>query len=197
MRWSKEALDLLRQRGLRERDLGEGRAILDEAYLKLKVLEQCDRSIFYILGRFYFGSLAYYHYREGDSGLASEMLDKAEQSVIKAIEENELLMPCAPLLVDIPLQRARLARHAKQWNVMQHHLERLVDIQEGSLPLCVLSDGRRVDYEMLTEFFAGIDSDETSQQMVESLVDAGKRRKMAYRFVSSLYIPSGFSVLLS
>lgn len=132
---------------LRKKRLEDGSRALAAAWKKSEPLAQQHPSIRDLLGRFYWGAVAYLEYLEGRHDSAIRCLDAAKEAVIRAIDTRFFLLPMAPLLTDIPLQKARVALRRRRCSRFEEALLELRAIQLDRRPLCVLSSGDPIHYE--------------------------------------------------
>jgi len=107
---------------LRRGDAAAGGAILARAARHRDVPDSDYPGVIHVLNRFYHGAVAYYKYQIGDLVGAERELDEAGLAIRRAIEANPILLPIAPMMVDIPLQKARIARSRRDWGAMAQHL---------------------------------------------------------------------------
>jgi hypothetical protein len=143
--------------------------------------------VYHVLGRFYHGELAYYHYVTGDLPRAEREMDAAAASVRRAIETHRFLLPIAPLVVDIPLQKARIARRRRDWAGMEAQLDAMYRMETGAVPLLVLADGTGVDYAALGRHFAGMDLGDHQRRPANRMLDVGCRLLELRRLTLRLY----------
>lgn len=132
---------------LREGQLDEGASLLARMDAHRRAIARTQPGVYHTLGRFYHGEQAYYLYRIGDLSAADHELDLAAASVAEAIEQHAFLIPLAPLVIDIPLQKARLARSRQDWRGMEQQLRVMYEMEAGIRPLCVLRDGTAIGYD--------------------------------------------------
>jgi len=67
---------------LRRRKIGLGLELLRDVEVSLAKLERTSPVFFHVLGRWYFGALAYYYYCTEDFARAFQTLDKANNAVV-------------------------------------------------------------------------------------------------------------------
>ena len=160
---------------LRKGNIEEGRTLLRQVDEHRRQIRPELPGIFHVLGRFYHGEMAYYEYQMGNMAGAHRELDEAALSVQRAIETHDFLFPIAPLMVDIPLQKARIARRLRDWMGMERHLQAMYEMEVGDSPLCVLTDGTIVSYQFLEDRFKSLDLNERQRHAVESRLDRRTR----------------------
>jgi len=188
--WTNEALRLLRAHELGDDRLSKAAALLGRAAEETRALVGADPAAYGVFGRFYFGTLAYYHYCYSDFELASRALDHANSCLVAAVHEQRCLLPATPLNADLPLQKARIALRRRLWREMALHLGELRDMQADRQPLCVLEDGTPVYYRTLGSVFAAAGELTTEQQKaVGNLLDKSQRLRAVNRRIQQLYTP--------
>lgn len=187
---AKAALDQLRDAARGAARLARAEALLDLVDRRMQVLAKQDLVSRGVLGRFYAGTVAYYHYCRGDLARAAAALDEAQAHLVAAVDAERALLPALPLSADIPLQKARIARRQRHWSEMRRHLRQLCDVQAGRRPLCVLSDGKEVTYELLGRLYGDRSRFSREQQRaIADLIDLDQRLAWANRRVQDLFAP--------
>ena len=166
---------------LRQHNLGPPR--LELAREKLRLVSphvELGGVLAHLLGRFFWGTEAYYHYCLGNLAQAECILDRAGEHLRHAIDTERGLIPCAPLNSDIPLQRARIAHRQGNWARTIEELSLLADLESGRLPLQKCSDGLSVTYPLIeTMCCTGLSMRGSDGQAVREYLDE------AYRIRSS------------
>jgi hypothetical protein len=175
---------------LRRGQLGPGRDLLARIDACRRVLLRDSPSIGHVLSRFYYGALSYLYYADGDYPGAVSALEQAADSLRAAIGISSFLLPLAPILSDIPLKRAALARRALQWDEMQEHLIELLEMGLDQRPLCVLHDGSAIHYRDLHAFLSPLPLSEEERDALRNLADDRLRLVVTRRSIEHLYAPS-------
>lgn len=176
---------------LREGGIDEGAALLAEVREFRDGIRESHPGVFHVLGRFYHGENAYYEYLIGNLAEAEREMDAAAASVRAAMELHPFLLPLAPLIVDIPLQKARIARRENDWPLMARRLAEMLEMEMEARPLCVLSDGREIGYGTLREFFAGMELEPGQRAAVDRLMSRDDRLREFRRLTTRLYALPG------
>ena len=143
--------------------------------------------VFHVLGRFYHGVVAYYEYQTGNLTAADREMEYAAAAVRQSLEAHRFLLPFAPLITDIPLQKARIARRERDWRAMERHIDTMYEMETGSRPLCVLANGTVVDYSLLDGYFRSLDLGEDQRSAVEKLMRLQTRLGEFLRLTLRLY----------
>jgi len=182
---------------LRRGDAAAGGAILARAARHRDVPDSDYPGVIHVLNRFYHGAVAYYKYQIGDLVGAERELDEAGLAIRRAIEANPILLPIAPMMVDIPLQKARIARSRRDWGAMAQHLAAMRRMETGDRPLCTLSDGMVIDYASLGSYLRGVVHGEHQQAAMRRLLDANARLRGFRRLTTKLYALPGLVDLRS
>lgn len=176
---------------MRRGRLEEGREILAEVEADCRRLAAKEASLAHVLGRFYFGSLAYYDFRIGNWSAADRDLGAAGDSIRAAVDSERFLMPFAPLIADIPMKRARLACEQHRWDDMAAELEFLRDIKLDRRPICTLGDGSAVHHHSIASLLAESPSFPDQHRLaLRYLSEPGFRRDHLARTVEDAYTPS-------
>lgn len=140
-----------------------------------------------VVGRWYHGVLAYYHYVLGDLERATGELDRGFESVRASIEAHPFLMSLAPHCMDLRMQEARVARRRKQWRRMHDYLTLVRKMVFGEEPFCVLSNGTPIDLPALKRYFDSLPLDEDASSRVAEFFDERKKSIRFDRFSLKLY----------
>jgi hypothetical protein len=181
-------------RSFRARRLEEGWSQLRQAE-ELRTALVSDPSLFHVLGRFYFGVLAYAGFCREDFQLAGGALQEALDSIRKALETEEFLIPFAALTTDMLLKRAQVARAQCLWHEMAHALAALADIARDHQPLCVLSGGRSIFHSTIGDFLARLPRPlQAAERATPYLSDATLRVGQIENLAQSLYALPGFVI---
>ena len=134
---------------LRRREMEEGLARLDRARSRWEPLRDSSPAIYHVLGRYYHGALAYWHYCVDDFPRADESLRQALDAVRLAVEAEPFLLPFAAVSMDIPLKQAQIARALRRWREMRERLAAIRDTVQDRAPLFTLSDGTPIYHHTL------------------------------------------------
>lgn len=122
-------------------------------------------------------------------------MNAAAASVGNAIEVHRFLTPIAPMVVDVPLQRARLAKAELDWNAVRRELTIMRDMQVGRRPLVELRDGTEVTYTTIGDYCASLDVPAELRARFRELLDPDERLRDFRRHSSKLYVVPGLMVL--
>jgi hypothetical protein len=174
---------------LRRQQIRVGKELLEEVESRLERLEGVPPSVLLVMKRFFWATLAYYHYCVGDLDRAERTLDLAQQAVVSAIEAAPFLLPLALHCHEFRLQHARVARRRRRWSEMREHLQAVRAMLENRIPLCTLSDSRPVYLSALTESLRSIPSLDLEE--IESLrffLDEEHRHECIGASLMSLYV---------
>ncbi len=174
---------------LRRGELDESTRLLAQVAAHREEIREVRPAVFHVLGRFYHGEHAYYEYLTGNTAAAEREMDAAADSVRRAIGTHRFLLPLAPLVVDIPLQKARIARRGRRWGEMEAHLHAMYQMEAGARPLCVLDDGTEVDYALLGRYFASLVLPPERRAAAEKMLDATARLRSLRALTTRLYAP--------
>lgn len=183
-----EALMVLRTHELGERRIERAAKCLDTVRSQIEGSEVLTL----LLGRFFWGSEAYYYYCQGDFLRAENILNRAGKCLNGAIDSEIALVPCAPLNSDIPLQRARVARRLGDWPRVTRELSLLADLESGRQPLQQRTDGLVVTYPLIERMcFSRSKIGEDERQMVREYLDLSGRISRLNRWIRSFYLQRG------
>jgi hypothetical protein len=177
---------------LRGQQIRAGKELLEEVESRLERLEGAPSSVLLVMKRFFWATLAYYHYCIDDLDRAEQTLDLAHQAVVSAIEAAPCLLPLALHCHEFRLQHARIARRRRRWSEMREHLQTVRAMLEDRIPLCILSDGRPIYLSALTGSLRSIPSLDLEE--IESLrffLDEEHRRECIGASLMSLYVLPG------
>jgi hypothetical protein len=142
-----------------------------------------------LLARFFWGTTAYYYFCLNDMPQAEVILDRAGESLRRAIDSEHCLIPCALLNSDIPLQHARIARRQGNWPRVVAELSLLSDFESGRRPLQLRSDGTSVTYAFIEAMCClGLDLKGSEGQAVRDYLDEGYRIPQLDRWIRSFYL---------
>jgi hypothetical protein len=186
----REALRLLR-----ERKLTQGWELLCAAESEWLPLRSTAPTIFHVTGRFYHGTLAYYHYCVEDYSRADSTLDDALSSLSAAIELQPFLMAIAPVGTDIPLKQAQVSRARRDWDEMRYRVGIVRDILADRRPLCVLGNETPVYHWTIADrYFDGSRPPEGQNSSVRYLRDTNIRGTVFATLVQGLYYLPGWLI---
>lgn len=145
-----------------------------------------------LLGRFFWGSEAYYHYCQGNLVAAEDVLKYAGECLARAIDAELCLAPCAPLNSDIPLQRARVARRLGDWSRVTRELSLLADLESGRVPLQQRADGLIISYDLIEGMCTkNIDLGTDNWKVLHEYIDLSSRLARLNRWIQSFYLQKG------
>jgi hypothetical protein len=148
-----------------------------------------------ILGRWYYGLLAYYLYRVEEYRGADEALDRGHEEVRRAIENKRFLLPYAVECYGFALQSIRVACEQRLWAEMWRRVETARKIVTGEHPCCELRDGTAIGLASVQAFYTGFE--ELTQQELQALlpvIDAEERKRRFRSSLSAVYLPPGFVI---
>jgi hypothetical protein len=174
---------------LRRGELDESTRLMAEVAAHREEIRARRPGVFHVLGRFYHGERAYYEYLTGNTVEAERQMDAAAEAVRRAVDTHRFLLPLAPLVVDIPLQKARIARRNRNWAEMEGQLHAMYEMEAGTRPLCVLEDGTVVDYALLGRYFASLAIPDERRGAAEKMLDPVARLRALRAVTTRLYAP--------
>jgi hypothetical protein len=190
MRGNTAALNLMRKN-----QLDAGHRKLDEVRSRLMSLEQETPDVFHVLGRWYYGALAYYRYCLDDFTGAEEALDLAHEEVRQAIELRRFLVPFAEHCYDFSVQRIRIVRNQRRWSEMWRLIEIARQAGSGERPYCVLSDGTDINLVAVQEFYSRLRPFNPEEQTALQIVfDTNLRARALRRSLAEIYALPGFVI---
>ncbi|HWM90076.1 MAG TPA: hypothetical protein VN493_04860 [Thermoanaerobaculia bacterium] len=176
---------------LRTRRIAEGRCYLGQIEQTLPSLFAVESSIGHIVSRWFYSVAAYLHYLEDDFEGAEMLLGQAERAIRCAVSQEDILLPFAHHCMDFRLQKARIARDRQQWIMMRDHLEAVQGMNENTVPLCTLTDGREVRFPQIIDFYSSIGLSESDRNFLRSLLDTELRLFMTKRAIRLFYTHLG------
>lgn len=192
---SAEALELLRKHELGVQRLERAAALLEQVRETVRIGTDESDPLQLLLGRFFLGSEAYFHYCAGDLALAEEILLRAGASLEHAIDREACLAPCAPLNADIPLQRARIARRRNDWNGVVRELSLLADLETGRRPLHRRPEGPPIDYELIGHLCqVNPRLSEADRAVLHQYIAPEHRIPRLNRWIRGFYAPKGLLI---
>lgn len=151
--------------------------------------------VHHLLGRWYFGALAYLYYCIEDLPRAEEALDRAEEEVRRAIEIRRFLLPYATECCEFWVQRIRVARNHRRWSAMWKNVEVTRQIVSGERPCCVLDDGTEIGFAAVREFysrFAGLTEEE--RRPLRWVLEEESWHRRFRSILAEIYTLSGFVI---
>jgi hypothetical protein len=148
-----------------------------------------------MLGRWYYGLVAYYFYCIEDYCDAEEALDRGQEEVRQAIERKRFLLPYAMECYDFWLQRIRVACSRRLWPEMWRRVEITRQIANGEHPCCELSDGTAIDAKAIQTFYSvfGALTDRERQPLRRVLDEEGWKQHFRSK-LSEIYTLPGFVI---
>jgi hypothetical protein len=148
-----------------------------------------------ILGRWYYGLLAYYLYCVEEYQGADEALERGHEEVRRAIDHKRCLLPYAMECYGFALQRIRVAQGQRRWAEMWKRVETVRKIGAGEHPCCELSDGTAIGVASVQAFYTSLE--ELTRQELQALrpvIDTEGRERHLRTFLSAVYLPPGFVI---
>jgi hypothetical protein len=188
--WVRESLGLLR-----DRRIDEGFELLRRARAQWLPLRALSPAVFYILGRFYYGGIAYYSYCAGDFVQAERRMRRAQWSIAQAVSIAPFLLPFTALCMDVPLKLVQVARARHRWAEMKEKVAEVREITADRQPLCTLRDGTAVYHASVGEHLRSLSGlDKSNDEAVQYLQDPEFRREVIDRMLCGLYLLPGFLI---
>ncbi|HEY0512810.1 MAG TPA: hypothetical protein VGH73_12950 [Thermoanaerobaculia bacterium] len=152
-------------------------------------------SVHHILGRWYYGALAYLHYCTEEFAAAEEALERADEEVREAIDQARFLLPYATECYEFWFQRVRVARNRRRWDEVWRRIEIARQIFDGERPCCVLSDGTRIDMATVQDFYRGLPAlDEAERRPLLRFLDEESRQVWFRALLGEIYALPGFVI---
>ncbi len=148
-----------------------------------------------ILGRWYYGLLAYHLYCVEEYRGADEALDRGHEEVRRAIEHRRFLVPYAMECYGFALQSIRVACEQRLWAEVWRRVEIVRKIGACEHPCCELSDGTAIDLPSIQAFYTSFK--ELTQQELQALlpvIDAEERKRRLRSALAAVYLPPGFVI---
>lgn len=180
---------------LRARQLEEGRRELREAERLLREARGASPGVYHLLGRWYYGALAYLHYVTEDFAAADEALDRASEEVRRAIQAGRFLLPYASECLEFWIQRVRVARNRRCWPEVRRRLETTRQITAGERPCCVLDDGSLIGFDSLRRFYSNLGSlTPEERRPLGRFLDEESRERYFGFVASEAYSLNGFVI---
>lgn len=180
---------------LRTSQLDRGRELLDAAWQRIEELpDRAPRSMVPALERWFFAAKAYERHCREDYDGALALLDRADRAVCSAIEQADFLLPLADHCYDFRLQRARVARNARQWDQMKRHIRVGREMMENRCPLCTVQ-GREIYLEDIDRFYRTVPAlSPEEREFLERLLSGRFRGPRFESFVVRIYALPGFVI---
>jgi hypothetical protein len=181
---------------LRARRLEEGRRELQRVEsLYQKAGSTATLDVYHILGRWYYGLLAYYLYCTEDYPGADQALDRGHEEVRQAIESKLFLVPYAMECCVFWFQRIRVARSQRLWPEVWRRAETTRQILANERPCCVLSDGTRIDVAAIQAFYMGFEAlTDSERRPLRRIIDPAERARQIRAVFSDVYALPGFVI---
>jgi hypothetical protein len=146
--------------------------------------------------RWYHSVLAYYFYCRGQFLRASAEMDRAEDTVKKAVALSQFLLPMLSICEESLIQKARIDRQQNKWDSMKRHLCKAEQMSRNQLPLCYIHE-RPVMEADITDYFLQLDSlseQERDCSYIRSAVDPVYRQQLSNTVLASIYLVPGFVI---
>jgi hypothetical protein len=145
--------------------------------------------------RWYYGALGFYFYSLRNFDQADDSMNRAHESVTRAVDRHRCLMGLAYDCFEFELHRARIARDGCRWEAMRRHAEESAGMRSGTRPFCVLSDGTPIALGDLRRFYTSLPelTDEDRVALVR-VIDDEQGPREATRFVRTMFRLSGFVI---
>jgi hypothetical protein len=180
---------------LREQRIDQGRELLEQARAQRDTLQETNRSVFLVLGRFLHAGFAYYHYCVEEYDRAEELIEKSSDCVRAAVEADSGLLPFAFVLLDMPLKLAQIARARHRWKEMREHVAVARALVEDELPLCRDGGGERIYHATIGERLRAFLGPEDGHGLaLRYLTDRDTRTQILDQLVARLYALPGFLI---
>lgn len=181
---------------LRARRIAEGyQELLAVERLFHGAADDTPPEVHHMLGRWYYGLLAYYLYCIADLQGAEEALDRGHEEVRRAIERKRFLLPYATECYGFWVQRIRIAQRQRLWSELAHRAEITRQIAVGEKPCCVLDDGTVVDIAAVQAFYLGFEElTARERQPLQQVLDCETRLRQLRSVLSQAYNVPGFVI---
>lgn len=180
---------------IRHERFDQSLAFLEKAESERRKLERDQPSLFHVIGRFYFGGLAYHHFRREDFDRADQAMIGAQESIRSALELEPCLLPFAAITLDIPMKRARIARARLRWVEMREHSAALREAASDRKPLCTLFGRKPVYHSTIAGRLAvQPDIEEKLIPAIRYLEDKNLREEISAQLVGRLYLLPGLLI---
>lgn len=173
----------------------DGAACLEEMETGLESRPDMRPSVRSVILRYLYGVRGYLHYCRAQWDEASVAMHAANRAVVDAVEEAPFLLPLADACHEFCLHHARIARNQRRWRDM---FARIMDVRRMmacEAPLCVLSDGRRVDYDTLTAHYETLgELDPAEQEEIAPMLTKQGRMELLDSFVRRMLALPNFAI---
>lgn len=178
------AVSLMRSR--RSEEAREELAAVEEELEKLTSSPPEWRSVLLCSYR---TSSAYRRYLAGEFAEAKADLDRAQEAITAAIEEQPLLLPLAHRSLELCLQQARVVRGERKWDQVRQWTERILALGEDRQPLGWIR-GEPLYLSALWDYLLALpDLDAEDRQRMAQLGDRRTRFERLRQFSLQLYAP--------
>jgi hypothetical protein len=182
-------------RSLRARQIDRGHTLLEQIARGLNSVMETSPATAHILGRWYYGALAYCHYCRDEFGLAEQALDQAQEEVRRTVELRRFLLPFASHCNDFCIQRVRIVRAQRRWAEMWRRIEISREMSMGQRPFFLLSDGTSVDLAAVQAFYRSIPGlTREEQKPLRSIFDERIRQQTTERMLAEVFAMPGFVI---
>jgi hypothetical protein len=179
---------------MRRRQLDPGIELLDRARDRWLPLIATSPGIYHVIGRYYYGALAYYEYCVEDFEGADRTLNKTLEAIRKSVEAEPCLLPFSAVAMDVPLKQAQIARAQGLWSEMRDRLRMTKEIVLDQRPMFVLSDGTPIYHHTLAAPFLDSPSGNGTGETVRYLTDEALRLQVFEQWVEILYALPDFLI---
>ena len=110
-------------------------------------------------------------------------------------QRSHFLLPLADACHEFCLHHARIARNQNRWQDMFARIADVRGMMANQAPLCVLSDGRKIDYDTLTEYYRNIgDLDPADQEEIEPMLTKSGRLELLDSFIRRMLALPNFAI---
>lgn len=183
-------------KALRERRIEEGRReLLVVESLFHGAASTTALEVRHMLGRWYYGLLAYYFYCTEEYQDAEDALDRGHAEVQQAIERKRFLLPYAMECYGFWIQRIRITCKQRRWPELWHRVEITRQIAVSERPCCVLGDGTAIDVAAVKAFYLSLeDLTDRERQPLREVLDATARTRQFRSIISEIYSLPGFVI---
>lgn len=179
---------------MHERRIEDAKAVLDGVADALRAMENPDPSKVQVIGRWFHGIWAYYHYLVGDFEEAGRELDRAHASIRDAIEKHWFLTSLASHCMDLRVQQARIERNRNRWSAMAENLDLSRQMIFGTAPFCVLQSGKPITFDTLAHHFEDLQLGEEELSAISGFFDENGKRKDFDRHARQMYSLPGLVI---
>lgn len=180
--WIRESLSLMRRR-----QIEPGMRLLDQAHARWEPLRTTAPGIYHVIGRYYYGALAYYEYCAGNFERADHTLVETLNSIRQAVEAEPCLLPFSAVAMDVPLKQAQITRALGRWSEMRHHLVEAREMAMDRRPMFVLGNGAPIFHHTLAAPFLALPPANGTSETLHYLTDESLRLQVFNQWVEILY----------